>query len=563
MKGARLLAAFILAIFAFIAAAHSQEASKTVASPTPPPGPSEALLMQWNEIGRKLIAMAEDFPEAKYDFKPKPGARSFAERLIHAAAANYYFTNLALGQKPPGEEEPPRSQFKDRAALVAYVKKSFADGAAAIKSKGDTGILQPVVDPFGFDDPAHAGQKQIRLCDLAGNLVEHSGEVYGQLTVYYRDAGLVPPESRPKKAAEEVKPTLPGGKIRTYYIAAAEINWDYAPSGMDMMTGQEFHGQTKIWTEHTKERIGKIYRKAIFREYTDDTFSQEKKRPPEWEHLGILGPLIRAEVGDTIVIHFRNNASQPYSLHPHGVSYERDSEGTPYPDTAMAEAGLVPPGESHTFLWNVPERAGPAEDDGSSVVWLYHSHNWEPRDINAGLIGPMVITRRGAARPDGSPKDVDREFAMLFMLIDENKSHYLQHNIDANVQDPKSVNKLDFMFSDLEGNLNFAGSGFGAANFKASINGFIFGNLPMPTMKRGEHVRWYVMTMGGQVNYHTPHWHGNVVTLDKHHTDIFSILPAQFVAADMVPDRVGTWMFHCHIDEHMEMGMMAMYQVLP
>ncbi len=68
---------------------------------------------------------------------------------------------------------------------------------------------------------------------------------------------------------------------------------------------------------------------------------------------------------------------------------------------------------------------------------------------------------------------------------------------------------------------------------------------------------------GGQVNYHTPHWHGNVVTLDKHHTDIFSILPAQFVAADMVPDRVGTWMFHCHIDEHMEEGMMAMYQVTP
>jgi len=105
--------------------------------------------------------------------------------------------------------------------------------------------------------------------------------------------------------------------------------------------------------------------------------------------------------------------------------------------------------------------------------------------------------------------------------------------------------------------------GFAAANYKASINGYIFGNLPMPTMKKGEHVRWYVMTMGGQVNYHTPHWHGNVVTIDKHHTDIFSILPAQFVTADMVPDRVGTWMFHCHIDEHMEMGMMATYQVLP
>ena len=60
----------------------------------PAPGVSEAVLQQWNEIGRKLVAMAEDFPEAKHDFKPKPGARSFAERLIHAAAANCFFTNL-------------------------------------------------------------------------------------------------------------------------------------------------------------------------------------------------------------------------------------------------------------------------------------------------------------------------------------------------------------------------------------------------------------------------------------------------------------------------------------
>src|SRR4029077_6651680 len=89
------------------------------------------------------------------------------------------------------------------------------------------------------------------------------------------------------------------------------------------------------------------------------------------------------------------------------------------------------------------------------VVWLYHSHNWEPKDVNAGLIGPMVITRHGSARADGSPKDVDREYAMLFMLIDENASHYLQHNIDTYIQDPKSVNKLDVVPIDIDGNLNF------------------------------------------------------------------------------------------------------------
>ena len=200
--------------------------------------------------------------------------------------------------------------------------------------------------------------------------------------------------------AQKIQPTLPGGKIRTYYIAAVETEWNYVPANIDLMTGKPFEGETKIWTERGRDRIGNVYRKAIYREYTDETFNTEKKRAKEWEHLGIMGPLIRAEVGDTIVIYFRNSTTEPYSMHPHGVSYSRASEGTPYPGTSMDAAGLVPPGETHTYIWNVPERAGPGESDGSSVVWLYHSHNWEPKDVNAGLIGPIVITRRGMARAD-------------------------------------------------------------------------------------------------------------------------------------------------------------------
>src|SRR5579863_3958546 len=122
-------------------------------------------------------------------------------------------------------------------------------------------------------------------------LVEHSGEVYGQLTVYYRAAGMIPPEASPKPTALDIKPTLPDGKIRTYYIAAVETDWDYAPSGMNMMTGGGFTGQSKIWTEHAKDRIGKVYRKAVYREFTDETFATEKKRATEWEHLGLMGPL--------------------------------------------------------------------------------------------------------------------------------------------------------------------------------------------------------------------------------------------------------------------------------
>jgi len=195
----KLAAILTLALFTVglpVVGGQSQGTAKKVIA-MPAPGPSEGLLKQWNNIGRKLITMAEDFPSDKYDFKPAPTTRSFADRLIHAAAANYYFTNLAMGQKPPSEEEPSRDKFKDKAALIAYVRKSFADGAAAIRAKGDKGLTDSVIDPFAEDNPENAGKYQIRLVDLAYSLVEHSGECYGQLTVYYRAAGIVPPESRP------------------------------------------------------------------------------------------------------------------------------------------------------------------------------------------------------------------------------------------------------------------------------------------------------------------------------------------------------------------------------
>ena len=180
-------------VFAVIAAmpAAAQDAPKKEAAPKPAVGLSQGVLDQWNDVSRKLIAMAEDFPEDKYDFKPTPGQRSFAEQLLHAAGANYFFTNLVKGEKPPAQEDPARANFKTKADVVAYVKKSMDDGAATIKAKGDAGMAGMMVDPFE--------NKQVRVFDWAYGFIEHMGEHYGQLAVYYRVAGLVPPESRPKK----------------------------------------------------------------------------------------------------------------------------------------------------------------------------------------------------------------------------------------------------------------------------------------------------------------------------------------------------------------------------
>ena len=188
---AKMTIALILTIGVLTPSAFTQEMAKKDAPPKPALSPSQAVLDSWNDIGRKLIAMAEDFPEDKYDFKPTPAQRSFAEQLLHATGANYFFTNLTLGQKLPAEEDPKRDQYKTKADVVAFVKKSFADGAAAIKTKGDKGMSDLVVDPDSH--------QQVRISDMAYGFIEHSGEHYGQLVVYYRVAGLVPPESRPKK----------------------------------------------------------------------------------------------------------------------------------------------------------------------------------------------------------------------------------------------------------------------------------------------------------------------------------------------------------------------------
>ena len=101
------------------------------------------------------------------------------------------------------------------------------------------------------------------------------------------------------------------GKMRTYYIAADEVDWDYAPGGVNKMMGMKFDGYSKVFTERGPHRIGTVYRKAIYREYTDETFTHLKARSPEWEHAGILGPILRAEVGDTIEFSSRTTQAVP------------------------------------------------------------------------------------------------------------------------------------------------------------------------------------------------------------------------------------------------------------
>jgi manganese oxidase len=371
----------------------------------------------------------------------------------------------------------------------------------------------------------------------------------------------------------QASPTA-GGLVRTYYIAAEETEWDYAPLGIDMMTGKAFEGTAAAYTQAGPNHIGRVYRKALYREYTDATFATRKPRPPQDDYLGLLGPILRAEVGDTIKVVFKNNASKPYSMHfSDDVFRPRHAAGT---GTTVDADGFVTdgrpedsvePGATATYEWDVPERAGPQPGDPSSIVWVYYSRVTESKDAAAGLIGAIIVTGRGQANADGTPKDVDREIVALFTTFNENVSWYLPDNVAARIgaADQHALNRRETNFSDAQGFFTFVGTGFAETNYKFSINGYLYGDGPVMPVTQGQRVRWYLLGMGdvGALNFHTPHWHGNTVLSHGTRRDTIGLLPMGTETVDMVPDSPGLWMFHCHIDDHMEAGMMARYEVLP
>ncbi len=295
----------------------------------------------------------------------------------------------------------------------------------------------------------------------------------------------------------------------------------------------------------------RIYHKAVYREYTDASFRVLKIRPQQWEHLGILGPLIRAEVGDSVRTVFKNNTHLSVTMHPHGLEYKKDAEGALYNDGTAGTVKLddtIAPGHTYTYIWTVPERSGPAAMDESSVLWMYHSHFVESTDINTGLVGPIIVTRRGSARADGSPKDVDREFIADFSIFDETDSWFFERNAGKQARALRS---------------NALNPALREEHALYTINGYSEGNLPMMTMKKGEHVRWYLLSSTNEDDIHMAHWHGNTAVWNKMRMDSVFLGPMAMATADMMPDNEGIWLFHCHVADHFKGGMVGRYEVLP
>ena len=159
--------------------------------PSPARSRSDEMLDSWNGIGNKLVAMAQDFPEDKYDFKLQKDQRTFALNLLHAAALDFVLIRRISGSNlgPDfGEgDNPTRDRFKTKSDVVKFVQEAVADGAKVIQQQGDAGL---------DNTTKFFGNRLAHNSSIWTFAIEHSGEHYGQLVVYYRANNLVPPDSR-------------------------------------------------------------------------------------------------------------------------------------------------------------------------------------------------------------------------------------------------------------------------------------------------------------------------------------------------------------------------------
>ncbi|XP_071378036.1 ferroxidase HEPHL1-like [Centroberyx affinis] len=347
-----------------------------------------------------------------------------------------------------------------------------------------------------------------------------------------------------------------GRRERVYYVGIIEDVWDYAPSGKNLINGQEVANDehASVFLEGGPHRIGSSYKKAMFRQYTDATYRFQAPRP-EW--LGFLGPILRAEVDDVIVVHLKNFANRNYSMHPHGVFYEKDSEGALYPDgtsTKLKQDDSVPPGGSYTYRWEVRPEFAPTDGDANCLTWVYHSHLEAPKDISSGLIGALLTCKKGILKQttpeavlESERNDVDQDVFLMFNVVDEGLSWYLEDNIQTFCSDPDGVNREDPDFEE--------------SNLMHAINGYMFGNLPGIELCQSRSVAWHLFGMGNEVDIHSAYFHGNTLLDRGHRTDVLSLFPATFATAEMVPAAIGKWLLTCQVNDHLQAGMQALYEV--
>ncbi|XP_008705577.2 ceruloplasmin isoform X1 [Ursus maritimus] len=335
------------------------------------------------------------------------------------------------------------------------------------------------------------------------------------------------------------------GKEKHYYIGIIETTWDYASDNEKKLISVDAE-HSDIYLQNGPDRIGRLYKKALYLQYTDKTFTTVIEKPT-W--LGFLGPIIKAETGDEVYVHLKNFASRPYTFHPHGITYHKEHEGAIYPDntTDFYKADdKVYPGEQYTYVLDANQDQSPGEEDSNCVTRIYHSHIDAPKDIASGLIGPLIICKKDSLDYE-KEKNIDQEFVVMFSVVDENLSWYLDDNIKTYCSEPEKVDKDNEDFQE--------------SNRMYSVNGYTFGSLPGLSMCAEDRVRWYLFGMGNEVDVHAAFFHGQVLTNKNYRIDTVNLFPATLFEAFMVAQNPGEWLLSCQNLNHLKAGLQAFFQV--
>ncbi|XP_040119486.1 coagulation factor V [Oryx dammah] len=323
------------------------------------------------------------------------------------------------------------------------------------------------------------------------------------------------------------------GNRKNYYIAAEEISWDYSKF---------------VQSEDTDDvPEDTVYKKVVFRKYLDSTFTKLDPQGEYEEHLGILGPVIRAEVDDVIQVRFKNLASRPYSLHPHGLSYEKSSEGKTYEDDSpewFKEDNAIQPNSTYTYVWHATTRSGPENPGSACRAWAYYSAVNPEKDIHSGLIGPLLICRKGTLHKETNmPVDM-REFVLLFMVFDEKKSWYY---------DKKPTKSWRHASSEVKNSHEFH-----------AINGMIY-NLPGLRMYEQEWVRLHLLNLGGSRDIHVVHFHGQTLLengTQQHQLGVWPLMPGSFKTLEMKASKPGWWLLDTEVGEIQRAGMQTPFLII-
>jgi uncharacterized damage-inducible protein DinB len=147
-----------------------------------------------SSVESDFVPAADAMPEDKFGFAPSggefKGVRTYGEQIKHVAAVNYIFGAAILAEKVPvdvGGESGPAS-LKTKAEILTYLKESFAYVHKAVLTINDKNLVDPLKSPFG--------EGTVTRLSLATSVSAHGFDHYGQMVIYLRMNGIVPPGSR-------------------------------------------------------------------------------------------------------------------------------------------------------------------------------------------------------------------------------------------------------------------------------------------------------------------------------------------------------------------------------